>query len=444
MTRRLPVLLLAVVALVAVAAAVWSVLRAEEVAAPQDVEATRLEPAAAADVADAIGVQIHLHYSDTTYDRFDDVVLPRLEELGVRHVRDAAYTYPDIDADHFYYQRVRELAERGIRFTLLTSIDSERGEATDLSQLEDVVAWSNGAVVAFEGANEPDLEGLPDDVWVERTRTLQQELWETVRSSETLDDLLVLAPAVAFGPDRLGDVSDHADRGNWHPYPGGDCPGCVESADLRALQADHEANVGDRPMQVTETGYHTAVEVDADEGHRPVSEEVQARYLPGLLLELFAAGNERIFLYELLDQRDDVSDREASFGLVRADGTTKPAFDVLRQLVALLDDPAAAGADPSPAPAAVDVDRPDDVAASAFTTTDGRLLVALWQRIPIWDRDEVEDRDEQVRDVTLHTDAEVVATRHPLDGAGESDELGRITELELELGAVPVVVELAP
>ena len=75
----------------------------------------------------------------------------------------------------------------------------------------------------------------------------------------------------------------------------------------------------------TETGYHTL----ARPGRAGVSEAAAAIYIPRLLLNNFAAGVKRTFLYELLDEGMSPHDNEQHWGLVRYDGAPKPAYHTL-------------------------------------------------------------------------------------------------------------------
>jgi hypothetical protein len=43
---------------------------------------------------------------------------------------------------------------------------------------------------------------------------------------------------------------------------------------------------------------------------------------------------ERLTIYQLMDRGTGSSQREEQFGLIREDGTTKPAYDVVRQAMA--------------------------------------------------------------------------------------------------------------
>jgi hypothetical protein len=175
----------------------------------------------------------------------------------------------------------------------------------------------------------------------------------------------------------VGSLAAYMDLGNIHPYPGGSVP--------LANLVDHEQRVatidGGRPMLVTETGYHTAVA--ATSGQPAVSEDAMGRYVPRLFLDNFAAGISRSYLYELIDEGTSLANQEQNFGLLRNDGTPKPAFTALANLIAVLADPG-----PAVQAATMSVSISGDtagVARLALLKRDGRQYLILWQDVPSYD-----------------------------------------------------------
>lgn len=399
--------------------------------------------------ADSVGVNTHLHYSDTVYvERFDDVIRPRLVELGVAHIRDHAYTGPDHDADHFYYRRLRTLAADGFEFSLVTDIADRRRPETRWDQLDEVVEWSGGAVWAFEGPNEPDgFSQLPERQWVARTRDAQQDLWAAAQSDPALSDVQVVAPSLVRWRDSwdaLGDLSAFSDLGNWHRYPGGVAP-----ADRRTLAAEEggpRVVSGDQRLVVTETGYHNATASRDD--HRPATELDAAAYIPVLLLEHFSRGYPRTYLYELIDQRADRgrSDREANFGLLRNDGSPKPAFTALRNLLSALgvDGPAdidRVTADSTSALAYRVEGAGDDVRTLLLERDDGAMVLALW-RTEV-DAAEARRQPEQVV-VRLASPATRVGVIDPLRSAAPVDVRRDAADVAVTLDDTAVLVAIEP
>jgi hypothetical protein len=358
----------------------------------------------------SIGVATHLHYNDTVYNKFDTLIRPRLLELGVQHVADAVYTYPAAGRDTFYYRRLGQLGSAGIRFNLGVSMDTAYGDRTNIDKLDDVQAWSDGSVELFEGINEPDIAGVTD--WADRTRSLQQDLWRKVQSDPALRDVGVIAPSPVWKPGTLGDIRQWTDYGNWHAYPGGRCPTCADvygqSFDSRVDA--YRAPAGSKPLMITETGYHNA-SVDGGD-HRPVSERAAGKYVPRLLFEYFNRGVARSYLYELIDLRDAPSDRDSTFGLLRNDGSRKPAFVALRNLITILEDPG-----PAFTPAVLEY-RLDghtaQVHRSLLQKRDGTFYLALWQERSSYDTGERANRADALdargdleirnRSVTVTTD----------------------------------------
>ena len=71
-------------------------------------------PALSADsFVDSIGVNVHLTYGGTPYERFEDLIKPKLKESGIRHIRDGAYQESD------FFHKVKSLASDGIPLLLL-------------------------------------------------------------------------------------------------------------------------------------------------------------------------------------------------------------------------------------------------------------------------------------------------------------------------------------
>lgn len=331
---------------------------------------------------DSVGVNTHLHYQGTVYDvGFDTVIKPKLLASGIRHVRDGAYTYPGAGPGTFYYQRCRALAAEGVRFDLITDIAAPTTQATDYGLLADVRRWCGGAVESFEGVNEPDLRWLPAGYpdWLTATVAAQQALHAAVKGSTATGDVAVVGPSVVWSPHAVGDLSPYLDFGNWHPYPGGECPTCgdVYGQSLDTFEPSYRLPSAGKPLIATETGYHNAIHAPGG-GHRPVSELAAGKYLPRLLLEYFNRGFARTYLYEFIDAYPDAgrTEPDANFGLLRNDGSEKPAFRAVRSLLQLLRDPG----EPF-VPGSLDLTlsgETSQVDRTLLQKRDGTFLLALW------------------------------------------------------------------
>lgn len=314
---------------------------------------------------DAIGVNIHLGFSDTVYRKFDEMLKPRLLELGVRHVRDGLRANrKDV------IQKLNALAALGIHADLLLSAD----EAVAICKA------AAHSVVSVEGENEPDgkKHAGPKD-WIPLARAQNAALYAAIKADPATAHLPVLVSGMANtrnSPGDLGDMRAQVDCGNMHSYPGGLNPlsGGWGIPLLKAI--DEERKVcGAKPIVATETGYHNFL---AAKGHPGVPEDVAAKYIPRLLLHYFNLGFQRIYLYEFLDLKPDpgMTDMEKHFGLVRNDGTPKPAFVALKNLIAVLRDPG-----PNFAPSELNFtieNAPQSLEKTLLQKRDGRCYLILW------------------------------------------------------------------
>ena len=392
------------------------------------------------DFVDSVGVNIHLHYQDTVYNkRYADIIKPKLLELGVRHARDGIYTYDAAKRDTFYYRRWRELIDGGVRPTLMASL-GYHGEATDYGRLTEVYDWLGGEVAAFEGVNEPDLSGRRD--WAERTRAAQRALFEAVNAAPALREVPVLGPSVVWEAAELGDLSEYLDYGNAHPYPGGREPGWSAYGNSQQKTFARAKKVsGDKPLMATETGYHNAL--NTPDTHPPVDEATAAVYTPRLLLYHFNLGVKRSFLYELIDLRADagLSKRDMHFGLLRNDGSEKPAYRALKNLLGLLDDDAGFAT----GELAYRLEGPEDLESALLQKQDGTFYLALWRETSRFDVKAREPRSVAAEAVRLELPAEAAVELHAFrpDGGVDSRSLSS-SVISLELADTLTVLEIRP
>jgi hypothetical protein len=409
---RLPRALLvagAALALVLVAAAaLWLGLSADEDAPP--IEGLAPRPAAA--FADSVGVNVHLTYYDTAYDRID-AWLPRLRELGVRHVRDGL-----VLENERYVADVQRLGRAGLRANLIAEIGRPPEASAALA-----AGPLRGAVRSIEAPNEPDVFLGPD--WEPRLRGFLPQLQAAVDAAG-LGGLPLLAPSLVQPPnrERLAGLRATWDAENVHPYPGGRAP------HTNVTEAIGRWRVAGREIWATETGYHNAVPAQGPGVQPGVPEDVSAAYLPRLLLEYFGAGVRRTYLYELLDEKPDpaLADAEQHFGLLRNDLTPKPAFLAVRNLLRLVRETPGAG---ERRPVRTD-GGPADLQRLVLEREDGSRLLLLWRRTEVWDvarRERVAVPEVPVR-VAFGGQAEDVAVHRPTrsaralerrDGAGGLD-----------------------
>ncbi len=313
----------------------------------------------------SVGVNVHLTYGDTSYGK-TDMVLKRLRQLGVRYVRDGL-----CGSCAWQLGNLHRLAAAGIKSDLI--MGNPNGKPDTLSH--NVSAIKNsllGSVVSVEGPNEWDMSGALS--WASHLRTYQQQLWQDIKGDPALANMVVVGPSLALGSrPALGNLTPSLDYGNMHSYPGGAPPESNIGAQLRL----GTTNSGSKPVMATETGYHNAM--SATWGQPPVPQPVTASYIPRTFLSYFARGVVRTFTYELVDEwpGQEAKNPEASFGLLNADFSPKPAFTSLTNLLQTL-------ADPGPRVPSRDVPltvtaRTGDLVHMLFHKRDGSLDLVLWR-----------------------------------------------------------------
>ena len=322
---------------------------------------------AADDFVDTVGVNIHLHYEGTAYRDNFPLIKKRLIELGVRHVRDGL-----VDTTwRPYYDRHNELGAAGIKGTFITSPQ----QATDVwTSYPARVAQS---FEAFEGPNEYDQSRDPN--WA-RTLTQAMIRLRTIRNDPRVGHFPIYGPSLTTEGAyvALGDVSAYFDFANLHNYFAGRHPatrgwganGYGSLAWHLRLSSRYAAG---RPIVSTETGYQDGPSIIDS-----VPQDVVGRYMPMLLLEQFRVGITRTFIYELADFA-----RSGSYGLLNSDGSPKPSFNAVRNLLGLFADP---GPPFTPRDVRYTVATSDvDLRHQAFQKRDGTYLIALWLSRPVYD-----------------------------------------------------------
>lgn len=280
---------------------------------------------------DSIGVAVHLTYLDTSYGQYQEVIKPRLQELGIRHVRGDG---PSVE-DKLAQEKFNDLAKIGIKSSLIMD-PRWIGDGAEVVELSKSVI---NAIEGVEGPNEWDVQ--PDaeyqgENFPKAIRNYQGEIYSAIKADPDTAHLPVLSPSIAHPQNatQLGRVD--CDFGNMHSYsfsPWGMPTGGLEDRWIPAANAV----CGNKPIIVTETGYHNAVNQSEQPG---ISEQAAGKYLLRLFLEYFNRGIERTYSYELLDlqanpQRDH---SQYNYGLLYHDGLPKPDFIALKNTIKLLDD----------------------------------------------------------------------------------------------------------
>lgn len=328
------------------------------------------------DFVNSIGVNTHINYFDRLYGNFP-LLERELASIGIRHLRDGVH-FQNADYDRMLYGRWVELAKTGIRFDAAVDPRSNLGPITP-QLLQRAYDLSGHSIELFEGPNELDVSGMKD--WAGVELDFSETLFRAVKGMPNGAQVQIIGPSMAFAAHgaEVGDLSRRMDFGNLHSYPAGKMPSAIfpEQLDLAKYLS------GSDPVIMTESGYHNALNDHHDQP--AISESAAAKYITRLFLENFAHNIPRTYLYEFFDEAPDpgLKDNQLHWGLIRANGTEKPAFTAVKNLIAELNDTA------EPAhlqQLAWSLDKPqNDVHHLLLQKSNGEFDLVLWQEVPSYD-----------------------------------------------------------
>lgn len=387
---------------------------------------------------DSIGVNTHINYFDRLYGNFD-LLRQRLQEVGIRHVRDGAVLRNDA-YNSTVYGRWRTLASFGVKFDMCFD---PRGSIKEPApeQISKLLDLAGGSVESIEGPNELDISKKP--AWIDVAHNYQQQLYTAGKPVPAAAEVQFIGPSMAFvkNAQRVGDISAFVTEGNLHTYASGGMPD-----DLYAKQAQQAVAMYDhKPLVVTETGYHNALNNHA--GQAPVSEAAAAKYIPRLYFQAFNAGIVKTYLYEFFDEVDnpDLTNPEFHFGLVRFDGTEKPAFVAMRNLISILRDsssgPAASGT------LSYQISgNTQKLSHTLLRKRSGAYYLAIWQEVPSYDTNAKTDLavPDEKEDISFQKPFTHVRLYDPMKSATSIQTWNKAEKVNIDVPDHVLILELLP
>jgi hypothetical protein len=263
-----------------------------------------------------------------------------------------------------------------------------------------------------------------------------------VKAMPNASSIAVIGPSLANAANgfKVGNLSSDMDYGNLHPYPAAKMPSDV-FPDQQLLA---KVVSGEKKVIITESGYHNALHDHSDQP--AVSEVAAAKYIPRLFLENFLQGIPRTYLYEFLDEAPDpgLTNFQMHWGLVRSDGTEKPAFTALKNLISELHD-SAEPANLKTLTYSLDVQSPD-VHHLLLQKTDGEYFLILWQEVSSYDYRHQQDISVSPIAVTLTLPqrAKKISTYEPTAQSQPLQVSTNATGISVQVPDHPLVVQVIP
>ncbi|MBD2459706.1 hypothetical protein H6G89_01500 [Oscillatoria sp. FACHB-1407] len=388
---------------------------------------------------DMVGVSVHLSYGDTAYGNYDEIIKSRLQELGIHHIRDGI-SLDDLETQ----EKLKDLAELSIKSTLVIDPRDEMtpDKAVTLAKL------IPDSLEAVEGPNEWDLnpelqyggKNFPEGV-----RQFQSELYKALKDDPATNHLEILSPSLGR-PQRASDIRNlQCEVGNMHSYAGGRMP----SHNLdRVWLPSAKILCNSDAIIATECGYHNDKDV---RNHQPgVSEIAAAKYISRLFPEYFNRGIKRAYIYELIDLKPDPNfDRHNwHYGLLNNDGSPKPSFLALKNLVTLLQETTQDVFQPfSPQSLNYTISgNTENIHHTLLQKRNGTFYLMLWQEVSSYDLRSKEDIRVLEKDlvVTLNTSISQAKTYQPLHSVEALEQYSNPSQINLQIPDHLLILELVP
>jgi hypothetical protein len=387
---------------------------------------------------DSIGIVTHIPSFDSPYGQYAEIVKPRLMELGVHHIRDGlplmmAFSEKAIRFDNIAVLRILDLSKYGVKTTLFWS-------GQPISVVKAFAKYMAKALDAVEGPNEPDLPqsnfSYKEQKGIEGAKVFQKDLYEAMKGEEGLRVFPVLSfslGSINIEGQGVGNIEEWCDYCNIHVYPpAGEPPGSSIEASIRRIRAV----APNKPIICTEAGYTTV-------GENGISENAHARYILRLLLEGWRTGIQRTFIYELVDGFPKELPR-SGFGLIRFDGTPRPAFYALKNMIDILKDP---GQDFQTGTLDISMEGgAETVHHILLQKRDGTFYLVLWNEVKSFDP--VKKKDISVKEgkvkLTLNSPISQAALYLPLKSPSPVRKIANPKAISLSVPDHPLIVELKP
>ncbi len=382
------------------------------------------------------GAQIPYAYSSAK------IAAQELQYIGVRHVRDSLLIDDAMDrlvALHEHVQATFDLVfdyygKDGGRFVLKRALDNVRSHATLLE--------------AIEGPNEPDWFGITFDgkSGAAGVQAAQQALYDDVKKDDALRSVPVYCPALSYPApggmaSAIGSLAAYCDVGTSHPYMLNKSLGLHPPDETVRLWTGHSQLLAPgRPVIITETGWETCPQTDTG-----IEEDTQAKYMVAYLLDAFALGIKRTFLYELAEEQDDLNCQhpENHYGLFRHGGAPKMGATALHNLHEIL----SGSRDGGGGSLAYSVTGlPSASGHQLLLRKDQRTFVlALWNETLLWDPKAhhalASEAGPRVR-ITLDQTSPAALVYDPLAGSGPQAKYSNVRQIDVTLPDHPLFVEL--
>ncbi|QQG49855.1 MAG: hypothetical protein HZB70_03605 [Candidatus Berkelbacteria bacterium] len=403
---------------------------------------------------DSVGLSTHLG-SNLWNGTFDTIYMPRVKELGLRHIRE------DFGNHGQYLDALKKISDAGIKLDMIIARDAE--SQTHLPTINEALVEINTylgmgiKLGSVEGPNEYNHPRLywdnqpPPAEWPRWLFEFTRDFANSFRSDSRYQGIEIFSPTyINYGAGDLlkqqGPFADYVDYGNYHWYCN-DYWSDNNPADLsnfcnydQHYQAFAAPLYSGKTIIITENGIPSTDNVagaPVEVQRILLSEDVAAKYTSRRLLELFNRGIKRTYLYQLYVAPDIPNNTLTYYmTLLKTDGAAKQPFTALKNLIALANDP---GPQFTPATLTYRLAAPTTLKRVLMQKRDGQFLLFLWQEVDstksVTPVSATISFDNELMDVRSYNT--VASTEPTYSGSG-------IGELAVGVGDSPVMLAFSP
>lgn len=393
-------------------------------------------PKPAQSLVDSFGIQLFLDnnppylckgYEDVIVDGiaynwcFINFIVPRLRELGLTYYRESLppskdlyeqqgwpWVMGDQGGSPSYEYKLRELRYLNTKLGMkcICSVYTNVNNSDGLPRIDQVVnqlKYDRDLVATFQGPNEynnPGLGTVPRD-WLARITRYTEAVYNAFKADDKLKSLPIIGPSFVFEGDQdeiaaqqLGRWVDYAATNFYTSYWYIKEKGSSTAADFLPLGTSpftldrHITKFGSfpfpgKPLFITETGYLQTPRIDEiDPNYKKyfITETVAAKYLLRRQLEMFNRNIVKSFIYFFADTNPLGSNDlgPVKYGIINNDGTPKPIFNALKNIVTILKDP---GPSFTPTDLNYQLEAAPTVGRSLVQKRDGTNYLILWNEV---------------------------------------------------------------
>lgn len=399
--------------------------------------------ALASNFLDSLGVNVHSGETGAGAYGNTSLTLKSLNYLGIHNVRTS------LPSGNALGEQINALANAGTKFDFVTSSDLPAAGKAGLTQYVDTLATFDtkhpGSVSAVEGLNEVNIYDFSwqGDSSIGGAVAFQQALYTAVKGNTALNGVGVINLSIGYESSSAyaqeGNVARWSDYANAHAYT--DTYQTQQQSMQVSIGNAKAASAGD-PLMVTETGYTTST----DNACLGVSEHAQAELTLTNLMNAFADGSQKTYLYELFNS--SLSDNEVSwekeFGLFNADGSPKQVAAAIHNLTTILTYGDAADAT-LPANGSWSLVKADGTMHSlALAKSASSYDIVLWSDMQAWDQVKGTDATVTPTQQKVHFGSVQanVYVYDPLAGTAPVAVYHNVSDITVPVGASPLIVEV--